>query len=902
MKKNNSFIYLILAIGVVLYLVSQSGERKAIDSPLIYPTYSTSNLNGLNIVPQCSNGNIVSTTTEINFRKSTSTYAAGTYIAFDSDKTDTNLECFTYSSFYANYNPQFITSLGKTSEGYDIIKYTTGYMIRTGNNPIFSLVEDSACTIPLDRNSVPEYAANNREALKYSVYTGLDSYNIACGTVSCTQLSPNSAKCTPYCNTGSMCHLGDIHKCLDGTESSFRITDCQAGCIVENGNYYCSETRCSGTGNECSGNTLVKCVNNEKQPVEVCPLGCDNIKKACIQDCKPNEFFCDGLQKWQCSASGYNKTLIETCAVGCENNVCLKACTPGNYSCDGKFQTVCNAAGTAYTNVKECPFICEDGACKNNCVPNVDKSCNENQVTVCSANGASYVPTGQTCAFKCENGACVDYCTANQKVCIADKSYTCNTQGTGYDPTKTQTCALGCDAGVCKTCTTGQTKCENGIQSTCNLDKISYTQTKVCDSGCGNAYVCKDCTPGITTQCNAANLEICDSSGISFAYKETCSKGCQNGACLVCVPGTLSCSSGIKQVCSSDGKTISTVKTCPQGCYGTDCDAVVTSLQSSNFIYGSNLAIPVLLSHTVDSKPISSVTITGKIEDINKVIKGEFSGITNTQGIANLVFSGNYTSGQYKLLLSAPYQGTNIADTKDFSIVTDVRVTTTESPIQFLDALSTIKIQTKDAANQLVTVDGLEVMAEIDNKTIQTAVSQSGLGTYDVTLLSPTSGQLVLKITPTQGGSKTTMNTLSFLLKKPYIRITPTYPLQTSIGKSHDIVVDIFNTNNVREEADNVIIKSTDPSGSVETIPMLRVGKGLYTYKMTFAKAGTYSMLIIPERKDYEVKSETITITVSEGLVVPPPQSPTMIIVYVLIGGVAAYLIYKYVLKGGRRK
>lgn len=901
MKKPNLLFYLgLILFFLVLY---HTGTRKAgIDSPLIYPTYTTQSLNGLNIVPKCQDGDIVSTTTEVNFRKlSNDPYKSSTqYIAFDSDKTDLNLECFQYYSFNAGLVIQFPNVVVKTTEGYDVIFYQNNYVIKTKDNPIYSLVQDSSCPIPLDKNSILEYSADGREAFKYSIYTGVDSYTYDCGTVSCVETS-NTAKCQPYCKQGEVCYLGDIHQCLDGTQLSFAIKDCQVGCVEESGDLYCQEDRCSGTATECRGSDLWQCKANRLEKIQICPLGCLNGE--CLQKCDPNKPYCDANDLYQCGPSGFEATLVKTC-IECKNGACIQQCSPGNTRCNGQNVEVCNAEGSAYVLSKACPYICSEGVCENQCVPNTDKSCDETKVTVCNAQGSGYVPTGQTCAYQCIDGECVDACTASTKVCIGDRSYTCNTQGSGYDSSKTKDCALGCDVatGTCKTCTTGQTKCENGIKYSCNLDKLSYTQIETCDSGCANAYTCKGCTPGVEMQCNGNNLEACTSDGLSFSPKQTCTLGCQNNQCNICVPGAISCTNNVKQVCSTTGQTVSTLQACTQGCYQEECDKVTLSLQSSNFIYGTKLIIPVQLQHTIDGKPIGSVTVTGKIEDINKQILEEYSGITNSQGVANLVYTKTYQSGQYNLLLSGPYQSTNLASTKEFSVVSDIKVTTPESPILFLDAIDTITLQTKDVSNQLVTVDGLEVIAKIDNATVQTSISQSGLGTYEVTLLSPASGQLVMEITPTQEGSKTTTNTLSFLLKKPYLRATVTYPLQTSIGKTHDIVVDIFNTNNVREEATSVVIKSTDPSGSVETIPMQRVAKGLFTYKMTFEKAGTYSMVITPERQDYDVKTETITITVSEGVVLPSPKSPTMIFVYIGIAGVIGYILYKYVLKGRRRK
>ena len=102
---------------------------------------------------------------EVIFRTNTKNYGSSNgEIVFDYDK-DGDLDCFKYYSFYNNYFNNKPTILGKTVEGYDIIKYSnTQVIIKTGKNWIYQL--SNSCVTPLTKTPTEPYASNGQELYK----------------------------------------------------------------------------------------------------------------------------------------------------------------------------------------------------------------------------------------------------------------------------------------------------------------------------------------------------------------------------------------------------------------------------------------------------------------------------------------------------------------------------------------------------------------------------------------------------------------------------------------------------------------------------------------------------------------------------------------------------------------
>ncbi len=199
---------------------------------------------------------------------------------------------------------------------------------------------------------------------------------------------------------------------------------CEKGCREGT----CVSSACVDGSTQCSGGKLLETCADGAWRTTLCDQACAN--GACVPvSCAAGQIFCEpgGSKRVQCSATGLELTVLETCAFGCDATTATcktAACTPGQRRCsdDGTPQR-CNAAQTGFE------------------------------------------PSAPACDERCEGGECVvSACSPGDKRCGADGVETCNAGGTGFQ--KSQACTYGCldgpdGAAQCATCFPGVTRCDD---------------------------------------------------------------------------------------------------------------------------------------------------------------------------------------------------------------------------------------------------------------------------------------------------------------------------------------------------------------------------------------------------------------------------------------------------------
>ncbi|KAJ3377684.1 hypothetical protein HDU92_008075, partial [Lobulomyces angularis] len=154
--------------------------------------------------------------------------------------------------------------------------------------------------------------------------------------------------------------------------------------------------------------------------------------------------------------------------------------------------------------------ICENGTCICN---KVGTKCidSDNQAT-CYSGVSSWEPVKCKSGEKCtgDHEGYGGKCSCNEDLCAADQIRYCSS-GHLSDPVSCSPflkCSTSYDGDKCR-CNPGQTRCENGVQYTCNVSGLSWTP-----SACGYGETCigNDALTGVGGSCKCSN-DICDANG-----------------------------------------------------------------------------------------------------------------------------------------------------------------------------------------------------------------------------------------------------------------------------------------------------------------------------------------------------------------------------------------------------
>jgi hypothetical protein len=273
--------------------------------------------------------------------------------------------------------------------------------------------------------------------------------------------------------------------------------------------------------------------------------------------CIPNEeHHCSGVTLEVCAADGTGFTKVTDCPTAALCNELVGKCTTatcdaGKTACMGDTLTRCNADGTGFTNQTACGSgLCDaaGGDC-NVCQPG-EKSCDQNNVLTCNAEGqrrdSAACPSGGKCvgAGKCvactADGDCSSM-TSGCKVGSCGTDYSCTSKNAPDQVTKCSTASGAgvCQAGSCVPCI-GDGDCANrpGTPICSQNSCVACTNTRGCTSSqtCTDAGCVANCGNGVvdpSEECDAGPgsawpTTICDASTCKRKIYTACDANCSS--------------------------------------------------------------------------------------------------------------------------------------------------------------------------------------------------------------------------------------------------------------------------------------------------------------------------------------------------------------------------------------
>lgn len=320
--------------------------------------------------------------------------------------------------------------------------------------------------------------------------------------------------------------------------------------------------------------------------------------------CTPGAKRCDGLSVKQCDESGSKETITLTCmpTQTCSNGACAAgACVPNTSTCKDGAVWRCDESGVSsfaeqcavglFCRVDDDVASCSAQACAPS-----QPVCEGNVATTCRADGSGSVSGGVDCGKSnraCQGGQCYDVvCKTGEKSCQHDDVYLCSHNGT--DVSLLTACHTDevCDAdmGSCrkKLCEPGKAACDGTRTQTCNEFGSAWlpgsldcaADGKICANGSCKKQVCA----ASRSFCQDGNVYGCDASGTSATLSQTCNpssehcatyNGGSQGYCRAndCHAGDSVCDGNVIKVCNADGSLPSTGTACSdaQVCENAQC-------------------------------------------------------------------------------------------------------------------------------------------------------------------------------------------------------------------------------------------------------------------------------------------------------------------------------------------
>jgi hypothetical protein len=450
---------------------------------------------------------------------------------------------------------------------------------------------------------------------------------------------------------------------------------------------------CMPGAKRCDGLSIKQCDDSGSQetitstclPTQTCVSG------ACAAGaCVPNTSTCKDGAVWKCDANGVS-TLAEQCAVGLfcrvddDNATCsAQACTPGQPVCDGNVATTCRADGSGSASggvdCAKSNRACEGGQCYDVVCKTGEKSCQHNDVYLCSHNGTSVsLLTGCHSDEVCDAamGSCrKKLCDPGKAVCDGTRTQTCNEFGSAWLPGSTDCATDGkiCVTGSCKKqiCAASRSVCQDGNVYNCDSTGTTLTLSQTCNpttehcatySGGSYGY-CKtnDCKAGESV-CDGNVIKVCNADGSLPSTGTSCTDAqtCENAQCKArpCVPGSYFCKGAdvyycdfsspfmyLNQSCDSESscKPVGTTgATCsPFACSpgstacvgdkigtcaadGQSLSAVTTDCTATTNVCGSDLKCAKSATDTIglaeNAEVISASTMLGDVIDVDSTRK-----------------------------------------------------------------------------------------------------------------------------------------------------------------------------------------------------------------------------------------------------------------------------------------
>lgn len=276
---------------------------------------------------------------------------------------------------------------------------------------------------------------------------------------------------------------------------------------------------------------------------------------------------------------------------------------------------------------------------------------------------------------------------------------------------------------------------------------------------------------------------------------------------------------------------------------------------NDSFISGQVLEIPITITY-IDGSYVGPIGIDGIIYDGDTPIADTIN-FLDESGDATLVFdatgSGNFGM---ELEFNHPDTGYRTSYNKSIYVVQEVDIVLTSSPMMYLDVPIVATIQTQ-MNGVPINVMALSVNAKIDNNPVSSQVTKIATGEYNVEIIDPYEGSLLMSVT-TDTGSKS----ISATIQRPFIKTEDNIPISASTGDTINMVVSTYSPSNAKINVDAMLVDITLPSGKMEHTSLQKVGEGTYSGTFTFERDGIYYLKLLPSKVLYDTRATTITTTV----------------------------------------
>jgi len=330
--------------------------------------------------------------------------------------------------------------------------------------------------------------------------------------------------------------------------------------------------------------------------------------------------------------------------------------------------------------------------------------------------------------------------------------------------------------------------------------------------------------------------------------------------CINCLDDTVRCdpnNPSIQQTCINGnwGNFI----TCDRGCDKGYCILLISSIHpttSDFYPVGKSISIPVSVVPT----PQTTVTVTGQLLKDGVEITNPIPVVTNSAGIATVVFPA-IPAGQYEAKFTATDpSGTIVTAASNFVVRDQLILSLTGDDIQYTSFPISFTVRISDTAGNVIdTVDVWDITSDI------AGVKQAFLPAYLRT------GVYELKLDKISVVGKLNINvkakkflyvdsdtvSKSIQAQKPFVKVEHNIPSTASSGDFNIIIKTSDPKNNPVDLAENdeIVLKINKPDGSTEQIALKSLASGEYFTTYTFPDTpGGYYFTISTQKVGYQAK------------------------------------------------
>ena len=810
---------------------------------------------------------------------------------------------------------ELCSNTGETSSVVDNcpVDHATGWYCSTETGsavctePIPDCDGDTECV----GSSVYSCSNGNLGAEDYSCIPGSD-FGLEGG--GCEE-SNFEAVCSDICDSSkpNLCISEDQYSCtLDSTTGQFIPTDLKdcsnLGCDEDTGR--CA-IQCSGE-ETCDGGVLKEC-NNGVIGIETddCnDAGCDTTTDLCTNECvSEGDLGCKNNDRYVCRRQSNDQFILEF-DIDCPDNLgcdvltgdCVHQCETDPFCSGGVNIRACLTGGIIGGITDECYGLgCEEingfPYCIDECENTERPSCKDGE------NGDSYncVPQdneqkiyelAETCGSPgCDEdtGLCIAECAGDSYCSSAGDLRACvdnRRQQQVVDDCYEKGCDVATDKCIdeCELPTTFS--CIDGDSYICNSQSNEQkllelylecgfegcaTSTGKCTAREPNTYVCIGQALHSTDGegfLSPNPIKICSAEGLRNGLQPYCSEGFED--CKACEQGEYICDSqGLSQCANVFTGERSNLQSCEAGCsqeggnyYCDQFSAVINSNQ--NFFTESNIIVEGLLTGTQTEKGIQT-PYTAKIEGTG--VDQTVSGSSDANGNLAIGF-GIKPIGEYVITITLiEFDGTFIVNSKvtnDYiinlsgaQVVTKIPGVTTKVVIEASD---------KDGGvpDDVIVSDAPSGVNIVSNP--------SGIsGRWDVEV-DGEFGQYSIGLTPIKNDIELDEQFIDIEIRKPILEVTSNVPDSSKPGKeTYDINVVGPTAEGVSKGVNPDSITATISHSPSETLTLLDLGGGIYTFEYDFVELGTYTINVVAEKEGYESSSFSEQIQISSSGTEAPP-------------------------------